>query len=779
MQRVLSKRILRDLKSNFFRYMALCFMVAFSLFLIVSLIGCADNIIDKENKSDEEHFIEDGEFTVFAPLNDVDVKKITDDGTMLVKQFNLDVTDGDKTLRFYKIRTEINKEVYVKGSKPKTENEIAIERRYSEENSIKINDIYKFKGKDYRVSGIVALPDYNTVVKKLTDTNSNNKKFGLAIVVDKEYERIKNEGLAEKTEEYNYAYRLTGNRNSKDIKKILKDVKIDIDSVDDEYLKEYLLLKSGNIKSEENIGNYKIENLTSFLKKEDNNRIGSAADDQIINKYGGIVAGIILIILFAYVMSIFVIHSIEEDATVIGALYSLGLKRRELMKHFIVLPVVVVLVGGIIGCALSLSPIGMEFQSSDSYSYYSMPNIRMDFPPYLFVYGVILPPILTALVNYILIRKKLSMPALKLLRNEHTEKKGKNLELNNMGFIKAFQIRQLLKEGRSALAVVIGMFICLTLSMMSINCYYLCSHIKENNVKDTKYEYMYTLKYPTKDVPKGGEEALIKTFKKDARGYTFDVSVLGVKDSSKYFDVDTTKDDSMHVVISSAVATKFLVKKGDELTVRDEENDRLYSFIVSDIIDYSPSFMIFMDIDKARELFDEEEDYYNVVFADKELNIDSGRIYSTLTKKQIKSAADIYVDLMQSFIVMIAGGSLLIFFIVMYLMIKVMVDRSAFSIAMVKIFGYRKKEIKKLYINGNFYVVAIGALICIPCAKMIMDKMYPMLCANFGGALDLTFEPWTYIIIYAVVMLTYFVISTILVRRIDKIKPIEVLKNRE
>lgn len=747
MQRVLSKRILRDLKSNFLRYMALCFMVAFSLFLIVSLIGCADNIIDKENKSDEEHFIEDGEFTVFDPLSDDEVKKITDDGTTLVKQFNLDVTDGVKTLRFFKIRNEINKEVYVKGDRPKNEDEIAVERRYSEENSIKVNDKYKFKGKEYKVSGIVALPDYNTVVKKLTDTNSNNKEFGIAIVVDKEYERIKSEGLAEKSEEYNYAFRLTGNKSSKDIKKNLKDLKP--------------------------------ENLTSFLKKEDNNRIGASADDQVINKYGGIVAGIILIILFAYVMSIFVIHSIEEDATVIGALYSLGLKRRELMKHFIVLPVVVVLVGGIIGCALSLSPIGMEFQSSDSYSYYSMPNIRMDFPPYLFVYGVILPPILTALVNYILIRKKLSMPALKLLRNEHTEKKGKNLELNNMGFIKAFQIRQLLKEGRSALAVVIGMFICLTLSMMSINCYYLCSHIKENNVKDTKYEYMYTLKYPTKDVPKGGEEALIKTFKKDAMGYTFDVSVLGVKDSSKYFDVDTTKDDSMHVVVSSAVATKFLVKKGDELTVRDEENDRLYSFVVSEVYDYSPSFMIFMDIDKARELFGEDSDYYNVVFADKELDIDAERIYSTLTKEQIKSAADIYVDLMQSFIVMIAGGSLLIFFIVMYLMIKVMIDRSAFSIAMVKIFGYRKNEIKKLYINGNFYVVAIGALICIPCAKLIMDKMYPTLCANFGGALDLSFEPWTYVEIYGVVMATYFIISTILVRRIDKVKPIEVLKNRE
>ena len=40
------------------------------------------------------------------------------------------------------------------------------------------------------------------------------------------------------------------------------------------------------------------------------------------------------------------------------------------------------------------------------------------------------------------------------------------------------------------------------------------------------------------------------------------------------------------------------------------------------------------------------------------------------------------------------------FAIVMYLMIKVMIDRSAQNIALMKVFGYRKKEIKKLYLEG-------------------------------------------------------------------------------
>ena len=68
--------------------------------------------------------------------------------------------------------------------------------------------------------------------------------------------------------------------------------------------------------------------------------------------------------------------------------------------------------------------------------------------------------------------------------------------------------------------------------------------------------------------------------------------------------------------------------------------------------------------------------------------------------------------------------SSLIFAVVMYLMMKVMIDRCAFHISMVKVFGYRTKEIKKLYLDGNFYVIAVGAAVCIPMAKKCMDLMF-------------------------------------------------------
>ena len=64
--------------------------------------------------------------------------------------------------------------------------------------------------------------------------------------------------------------------------------------------------------------------MTYFLVAEDNPRVLGAAGDQEINKIGGLIAGVILMVLFTYVISVFVVHGIEQESSVIGALYALG-----------------------------------------------------------------------------------------------------------------------------------------------------------------------------------------------------------------------------------------------------------------------------------------------------------------------------------------------------------------------------------------------------------------------------------------------------------------------
>lgn len=108
-----------------------------------------------------------------------------------------------------------------------------------------------------------------------------------------------------------------------------------------------------------------------------------------------------------------------------------------------------------------------------------------------------------------------------------------------------------------------------------------------------------------------------------------------------------------------------------------------------------------------------------------------------------------------------------------------MIDRSAYSIALMKVFGYRKQEIKKLYLDGNFWVVVVGALVCVPLAKLVMDGIYPYFISNVAIGLDVAFNWQMYAGIYAAIILLYWIINCLLVRRIMKVNLAEVLKNRE
>ena len=134
---------------------------------------------------------------------------------------------------------------------------------------------------------------------------------------------------------------------------------------------------------------------------------------------------------------------------------------------------------------------------------------------------------------------------------------------------------------------------------------------------------------------------------------------------------------------------------------------------------------------------------------------------------------------MQSLIwTLIIAGSV-IFCVVMFLMMNVMIDRSSYGISLIKIFGYRPNEIRKLYLNGNFAIIAIGGLICIPAAKLLMNKVYPLFVPNVACTMKLGFPWYIYMIIYVGIIVFYLIVNKLLTGKINRITPAEVLKNRE
>ena len=75
MQKILRKRVLRDLKENFFRYLALGFLIILCMYMIGSLVGAGETIVQGVDEQAEKNHMEDGQFTCFVPLSK-DNKKV-------------------------------------------------------------------------------------------------------------------------------------------------------------------------------------------------------------------------------------------------------------------------------------------------------------------------------------------------------------------------------------------------------------------------------------------------------------------------------------------------------------------------------------------------------------------------------------------------------------------------------------------------------------------------------------------------------------------------------
>lgn len=836
MQKVLRKRIWRDFKSNLPRYLALSLLIILAMYLVVSLVGAAETIIRGSENADSRQCVEDGDFSLFVPMKDEEMEDLEEDGVTIEPQFYMDYEiDEDHTIRIFANRDEVNRIDLVKGTLAEKGNELVVERQFAEKNDISAGDVITFGGREFTVTGIGTTPDYDNVLKSLGDTGCDCLHFGTGFVAADVYDTLRAEEKSIKSEEYYYAYRLNGAMTDDELKDRLEELEFTSGDVEDPFFQEYwdrtmgkkddltdgiqelldgvkelkelkafddgiieytdgtkeaedgsneLLDGIQELKDEtddmiDDIFSEDAQNLMTFVKAGDNARIQAASGDQELYRSVGTIAGAILLILISYVLSVFVVHSIDQESAVIGALYALGVKRKNLMAHYVTLPTVITFVSGLIGTLLGYSSLGVPIQMQDCYNYYSLPDLDVIYMPYLFIYGIVVPPVISIIVNSLVIRKRLSKPVLTMIRNEQKVGNGKDIKLGNMSFMNLFKIRQMLRESRTGFTVVFGMFVSLLLAMMSLEIYTYCANVNRDYVNDTKYEYMYTYKYPTEEVPEGGYEAYAKTLKKKIYGYNFDITVMGLTENNPFFDVDLS-DSSSKVAISSSIAYKYSLDVGDTLTLKDDEADKIYAFEIASVAQYAPSFMVFMPYDKALELFDEPEDYFNVVFSDHALDVETGRLYATTTKTDVKKAAGIFSDIMQGMILTIGGVSVLIFIVVMYLMMKVMIDRSSFNIALIKIFGYRNKEVKKMYLDGNFYIITIGALISIPLTKWIMDVAYePAFVPNIACGIDKSFPFWMYLAIFAGILILYFIINNLLIRRIRKMVPAEVLKNRE
>ena len=73
-------------------------------------------------------------------------------------------------MRFFKNREKVNKVCLMKGEMPSGQGEIAIDRMYADNNSLKVGDTLIRCEKSWKITGLVALSDYSALFQNNNDS---------------------------------------------------------------------------------------------------------------------------------------------------------------------------------------------------------------------------------------------------------------------------------------------------------------------------------------------------------------------------------------------------------------------------------------------------------------------------------------------------------------------------------------------------------------------------------------------------------------------------------
>ncbi|GEM_PF-525121 len=747
---VLNKRILREFKNNWLRYTGLFFLVALSVSVIIGFAGSTDSIMNTVEKAAAENRLEDGNFQVMSQLDAETMKKIENKGFVLAEDFHIDAElEEGRILRLFPERTKLNLLTLVKGNDLENDGDIIIDSHFGESSRYDIGSTLHPGGKSFTVKGYGITPEYTLVIKDNSDLLADPENFGIGFVTKEAFLRLGQENIV-----YGYSFRY----KDRELKNREKDKKT-------EELKS--ILKEHNI-------------VTSFYKTEDNQRTTSYADDVAINKSIALILGTILLFLLAFIISLSILHIIDNESPVIGALYALGYVKKEIACHFMLLPVILVTFASLVGTGAGFA-VFTQFVADSSYQYYSYPNLHIIYPVYLILFGIAAPIAITAAVNFFVLSGRLRCTPLKLLRKDTKKDRIKALKLKHFKFITKFRIRVFLRGLGNNLTLFTGLIFSTFLLLMGFGVRDSIHNYVKDVTEHAPSRYIYILKQPVElDKSQDGEKAVTVnlTTHYDKLKQNIKITLQGIQPDSRYLDFGIKKgDDGLY--ISRAVGKKFGVSVGDILKLEDSQNDTVYNLKIAGMREYTSGLYVFMDYGALNEMLGNEEDYYNTYFSNENLNIKEDYIYSRITSEDMGKVAENMSDMMKSMISMLVALSVILYIIIMYLLLKMIIDKNASNISLIKIFGYNNGEINKLYLGSTFYTVLLSVLAAIPLDYRLLTLIWPECITNIQGFIFIKINLFTYFIILLIAMASYLVTHQLLKLRLKKISFADILKNRE
>ena len=642
MKSPLRKRLPRELKSEIGKYLVVFILMVATIGFVSGFLVADGSMITAYNEGFEKYNIEDGNFRTAEQIYKTQREEIEELGVKLYDNFYLEEPlDNGSTMRIFKNREEINKICLMDGELPARTGEMAIDRMYADNNGLSVGDTLQSGKKTWKITGLVALSDYSCLFQNNNDSMFDSVKFGVSVVTEEEFDSLNQDKL-----QYNYSWIYDQKpKTEKEEKEVSEDLMEDLGE---------------------------IVTLESFVPQYLNQAITFTGDDMGGDKAMVIMLLYIVMVIMAFVFGITISNTIRKEAGVIGTLRASGYTRQELVLHYMTLPVLVTLVGALIGNVLGYT-VFKDVCAGMYYGSYSLPTYVTRWNAEAFLLTTVVPVIIMLVVNYGVLRHKLKLSPLKFLRRDlssgRRQKRAIRLSLRIKIFSR-FRLRVIFQNMSNYIVLFIGIIFANLLLMFGLLLPSALSHYQGEIQGNMLAKYQYMLQVPVSAVSGNKFESLIFLLE-------------------FYMDSETDNEDA------------------------------------------------------------EEFSAYSL---------------NTLPGKYK----------------MINGFAIMIYMVLIYLLSKIIIEKNAQSISMVKILGYTNGEISRLYIMSTSIVVVICLLLSLPIETAVMNVLFrEMMLASISGWITLWIDPMIYVQMFVAGVITYAIVALLEFRKIKKVPMDEALKNVE
>lgn len=772
----LFKKLLRDIKQSIGQFLAFVLVITIGAFFYTGLVTLSDNLsaytkeyFHTHNLSDLNVYYDQISKQNMSELGEIEgINKIEGRYTFNAMQ---SFDDTKATLKIHSIPADniINTPTMIEGNIPSSKDQILLDSHYAREHQYRVGDEIKISVNDVDMAFTISGMGENVEYAKKNETQ-DHKTSGFAYVAEAGVPRIAgslyyNEVLIDAEEGYDIA-RLGQN--------------VEAQSQKLSYVSQI---------SKERTFNYSQLQQTVY-----NNKLMSK------------VIPLVLFIIEAIILFLTMSRIIDSQRNQVGIMKALGVKNSSIMLHYMGFPVLVSIIGSILGCIVAAIIFIPMIEASNARSY-SLPSINFSLSSFSILIPILFSSAFGMLACYLsgigilrehaaqAMRPKPPKKMKKLLIERFSGIWGRISYSNKLILRNIFLNKQ--KAIASSVGVVVSTVLLITAFGTQTSLQRVADQIEEVNTYDLKVEYTRGAELEKVELPNGIESSyLLSAFPVEfVKGDDQEKATLSVteKDNAliQFFDENDNSMTLMDsgVLVPKSYADHYKIAIGDTIQIQftdpSFENKTVdmkvaqisnqYSnpsffcsvaYLKSVGIDYNPTSILVKasnaaDLTNVRQFFEQDN-----------------QVDTIADKDDLKESAQFILKQNSFIFIMFIISAVILSFGAIYTISSINIYERNRELATLKVLGYQKTKINRLIFSENMILTTFAVIIALP----ISGYMYSIIIEALSSTHQQIPDQINIFVMLVSVILAFLLttLSNLLLRRkVSRINMIESLKSIE